>query len=1065
MANLLLGILDKAFNQMSDISILFEVVNGRFKFLKANKAAHKVGFQEERYGRFIEDVLPTQYASTLNSILSQALVSGESIRYEEPFLTTAGRLLGDIVVNPILNDVGICTHILGIGRDITERKQHEEELIRTKTFLDSFLSSTTDGILVIDADRNIIRVNHGFSELFGWKEDETIGLPFDYLGLIPEGYEKEHQDLLNELLQGRNTPSHRTLRTRKDGSLVYVSAAYSTLKGKNGEIIGFIGIYRDITEQVEKEYALAESKQRYQSLVNYYPDAVFQFDLDGHFANANKGTEKLTGYPLEELLHRSFVPFITPDTLATTMEHFHAAVRGETRSYTCAIYNKKGERIEVEVIDVPIIVNGAITGVFGVAKNITEQKKLQNELVQTKETLESFFNGTVDAIDIHDLNQRVSDVNPAFESMYGYTENEVLGEKLSILVPEKGMDVDKLFQSVLDGTAIHGWEVVRRRKDGSRIDVSLSLSPIRNAEGEITSVAAITRDISEKKQAERRIRESEEKYRLIAENMTDLITLFDRNATILYSSPSHQTVLGAELKEGESFPAHLIHKEDVERVSQYWRHVLETQEQGRIEYRIKHGEDYFVWLDTKLTPLLDANGEFQQVLCVSRDITERKQQEAQLEKMAFYDYLTGASNRRLFMDRLHYTMEQAKCSQESFAVMCLDFDRFKWVNDTLGHDIGDELLIHFVERVQTCLRKNDTLARLGGDEFAILLPGVSSSEEVGIVAQRILKILQKPWKIQEHEFITTSSIGVCMYPLCGEDTSTLMRHADQALYKAKQSGRNNYQICGHGSVTLSSDSRVSFRNDIKRGLRNNEFYLVYQPQFNLSTGRVESVEALIRWEHPTKGLIAPNEFIPRAEELDLIVPITHWVLKQVGMQVKKWEPLGFRKIPIAVNISAKHIEQGTLIEDVVNAFKQTGLDPQSLIVEITERTMLHNMDKTNEVIQALREMGVKIAIDDFGTGFSSLSYLVKLYFDILKLDKSFTQNLTDQRNAFLVQAIVSTAHTLGLCVVAEGIETEVQSQLLTEYGCDIGQGYFFSKPLISEQLEKVFFNEGHDSRK
>jgi diguanylate cyclase (GGDEF)-like protein/PAS domain S-box-containing protein len=892
--------------------------------------------------------------------------------------------------------------------------------------------------------------------MFGWDDTEVMGLSLDHLHLVPEGFEVEHKELIRGLLQGNNIPAYRTVRKKREGGLLHVSTSYSPLKGENGQIVGLIGIYRDITEQIEKELQIEEVKQRYQSLVVHHPDAVFEFDMNGHCTGANHALEQVTGYTWEELMYVSFVPLVAPEKLNLTLENFESAAKGETRNYESAIYNKKGERIELDVTNIPIIVNEQITGVFGIAKNITEHKRIQHELIQTKETLESFVHNTLDAIDIVDLNERITDINPAFESMYGYTEEEVIGKNFSLIIPEHEQYEENILQEVLNGTVIHDVEVVRERKDGSLIDVSLSLSPIRNAKGEITSVAEISRDISEKKKAARMIQESEERYRLIANNMTDLIALLRADLTILYTSPSHKTVLGISLSEGNSFPSELFHEDDLEHVFFHFKKVLETNEQGRVEYRLKHGEGHFVWLDTRITPVNDESGEFLHVLCVSRDITERKQYESELEKMAFYDYLTGASNRRLFMDRLNHMISQVKRYKGSFVVMSLDFDRFKWVNDTFGHDVGDQLLIQFVRRVKTCIREIDTLARFGGDEFAILLPGISSPENIEEMAKRILAVLQEHWLINGHEIITTSSIGISVYPSCGEDISTLMKHADQALYKAKQSGRNTYQLCDHTTEFLQRESNKSFENDIIRAIQNHEFYLVYQPKFNLTTKQIESIEALIRWEHPQNGLVMPSEFISRAEEMNLIAPITNWVLEEVGNQVKNWHSLGCKKIPVSINISPKHFEKRTLVKDVVEIINKTGLDPKNLILEITEHTIIQNIALTIETIQELKEIGLRIAIDDFGTGFSSLSYLLKLPVDIIKLDKLFIQELTNQKNSLLVHSIVTLAHNLNLRVVAEGIESENQHQLLTHYGCDIGQGYFFSKPLIGDQLQKIF---------
>nr|WP_106783072.1 bifunctional diguanylate cyclase/phosphodiesterase [Lysinibacillus timonensis] len=1059
MGNTQLQILNQAFNQMTDISILFQVMDGRFTILKANQAAYRAGLTSEHYGNFIEDVLSPELSKTLNNLLNRAYTSKNPVRFNETLSSKDGKILGDIVLTPILDENGNCTHILGIGRDISESKRREEELLEVKFFYDTILSSTTDGILVTDHDRIIIRVNNAFTSLFGWEPEEIIGIPLKQLNLVPTEYEEEHEEVTKLLLQGRNIPFHRTYRKHKDGSSVPVSISYSPLKEQNGTVIGAIIIYRDISTVIDFEQQLEEEKQRYQSLFEHHPDAVFQFDLDGNFTDANHALEKITGYPKEELINKSFAPLVVESKISNTLENFLAAAAGQTRRYETEAIQKKGEHVFIDVTNIPIIVNGQVTGVYGISRNITEQKKLEIELRQIKETLQSFINNTLDAFNIVDLNKLVTDINPAFELIYGYSKEEILGQNITILNPDDSND-DDLYQKVLTGEKVHDIEVVHRHKDGTLIDVSLSLSPIRNEQGEITSIATISRNISEKKEDQRKLKESEEKYRLIAENMTDMIAIFDRNLVVLYASPSHKTVLGYDLEEGKPLVTERIFKDNGSVVFEKFNEVVESKTHGRIEFQVRHGEGHFIWLDTKLTPIFDNNGQLLHVLSVSRDISERKKDEAELEKMAFYDYLTGAANRRLFMDRLEQTISLAKKNEEHFSIMMLDFDRFKWVNDNFGHNVGDELLVQFVLRLKSCIRDVDTIARLGGDEFAILIPGISSVEYVEEMARKILEVLQHPWHIFGHEFITTSSIGICMSSCCGYDSHSIMKHADQALYKAKQTGRNNYQICNQTNEQfIEDDSEETFKHDIKRAIENNEFYLVFQPKFDLSSKEIVSIEALIRWEHPDKGLIVPDKFIPRAEEMDLIQPITKWVLAQAGKEAKKWQTLYDKEIPVSINISPKHLEAGTIMEDVEELIKKTSIDPHNIILEITENAMIAEMECTLKAIQRLKRMGLRIAIDDFGTGYSSLSYLMKLEVDILKLDKAFVQELTSKKNASLVFSIVSLAHNLNLDVVAEGIETEEQCHVLNQYGCDYGQGYYFSKPLIADQLEKVFLQK------
>jgi diguanylate cyclase (GGDEF)-like protein/PAS domain S-box-containing protein len=1042
----LLEIIEKAFHQMTDLALLFEVIDGKFQLLKANETAFKAGFNKEKYGKLVEEVLPDPHASNLHDALNEALISGRYIHYNggTPFII--GQNVNELAITPIFNSQGKCTHILAIGRTVTEWEKSMEEFIPLNSFFESFFAVTSDGILIMDSNWNITRVNPSFTSLFGWKEEDVIGLPFHHLNIMPDHLKEEYHNEFIPLPKGENFHSYQTTWKRKDGVLLHVSTSYSSIKNKNGEIIGFMGIFRDISEQMEKERQLEESQKRYQSFIMQHPDLIFQLDLQGHILEANHSIEQVTGYRWKDLMNCSFASLLTPDSLASAMENFQAVVQGEIRHYECSIYNQKKERVLLKITNIPIIANNTVTGILGIAQNMTEHKKIQNELLHTKEKVSgSSFNSSIETFHTH-LNQ-----SSAFESTYGYTEEEALRNNLTVMVPENKSSLKKAFQTELDGTPSLDRDMVLYRKDKSQMNAGLSLLPIESAQEKTTSVAAFLQNFHLKE--ERKLLEYEAKYRLIAENTTDLVSLLDTDMNILYSSPSHRTVLGIVLNEGEAFPYKFVHKEDLGQVLKCFQNVLETKEPSYVEFRFRHKDGSFIWLDTKMTPAYDLNQELQHILCVSKDVTERKQYEAELEKMAFHDYLTGSYNRRLFMERLHHTMNQAKSSQDSFFVMFLDLDQFRWVNDTLGHDIGDELLIQFVKRVKACIRKEDTLARLGGDEFAILLPEISI-EDVGEMAKRILSSLQEPWNIKNHEFKTTSSIGIGVYPVCGGDISTLLKHANQALYKAKQFWKNNYQFCGH-----LTDCKDSFENDIQRAIHNNEFYLVYQPKFNLVTKQIESLEALIRWNHPQKGMIVPSEFISRAEELDLIVPITHWVLEQVGMQMKKWQLLGFQKVPVSVNISPQHFEKGTLVEDILNIIKKAGIEPQYLILEMTESTMIRDFNTTIQTIQKLKQMGVKIAIDDFGTGFSSLSYLMKLQVDVLKLDKSFVEELTNQKNASLVHSIISLAHNLNLRVVAEGIETEDQRQILAQYGCDLGQGYLFSKPLKSEHLENMLLKK------
>ncbi len=434
---------------------------------------------------------------------------------------------------------------------------------------------------------------------------------------------------------------------------------------------------------------------------------------------------------------------------------------------------------------------------------------------------------------------------------------------------------------------------------------------------------------------------------------------------------------------------------------------------------------------------------------------QRKQAEEAAQHLAYHDALTGLPNRTLFEDRLTVALAQAHRKEQSVAVMFLDLDRFKIVNDTVGHTFGDQLLQNVAERLNGLLREGDTVARMGGDEFTVLLPEVTQAGDAVEIAERILETLRQPWRINNREFHVTTSIGIAIYPSDGEDAESLIRNADTAMYRAKEQGRDKFELFT-AAMNASMVERLALENSLRRGLERDEFVVHYQPQVNIRSGRIVGNEALVRWQHPERGLVSPMEFIPVAEETGLIVPLGAWVLQTACAQNAAWQQAGHAPMPVAVNLSARQFQQRDLLDTVTQALEESGMDPQYLILEITEGVAMHDAESTATTLRALREMGIQIAIDDFGTGHSSLSYLKRFPVSALKIDRSFVRDLTiDPEDAAITAAIIAMAKSLKLKVIAEGVESEEQLAFLKEHGCDEMQGFLFSKPVPAPALEKM----------
>ncbi|ABA90172.1 sensor diguanylate cyclase/phosphodiesterase, PAS domain-containing [Syntrophotalea carbinolica DSM 2380] len=441
------------------------------------------------------------------------------------------------------------------------------------------------------------------------------------------------------------------------------------------------------------------------------------------------------------------------------------------------------------------------------------------------------------------------------------------------------------------------------------------------------------------------------------------------------------------------------------------------------------------------------------------DITERKEAEKTIEHLAFHDPLTGLANRLLFMDRIEQAIAHAHRHHESFALMFLDLDRFKTINDSLGHSAGDAALKEVAQRLTTCLRETDTVSRFGGDEFNVLLSGPSHEEEIELIAHKILKSLAWPYDINDHEVFMTCSIGIASYPKDGREAITLVKNADTALYRAKDLGRNNFQFYS-SSMNARALERMAMESSLRRMFERQELRVHYQPQVGLQSGRITGLEGLVRWEHPVGNMIAPSVFVPLAEETGLIVPMGEWVLQAGCYQLKTWLDAGFAPMRLGINVSAHQLQKSDFAELVMQVLKECDLPPHYLNLEITETVIMHNMNEAFETLRRLRAVGITISIDDFGTGFSSLSYLKDLPADHLKIDRAFVQNLPFGNNeANIARHIIEMAHGLNLKVIAEGVENQAQLDFLREAGCDEIQGFLVSRPLAAEDITEILTND------
>ena len=463
-----------------------------------------------------------------------------------------------------------------------------------------------------------------------------------------------------------------------------------------------------------------------------------------------------------------------------------------------------------------------------------------------------------------------------------------------------------------------------------------------------------------------------------------------------------------------------------------------------------------------MAPIVDDNNTISGSVLVFHDVSKARQMAQQMTYQATHDALTDLPNRMLLMDRLEQALSRAPWNRKSVAVLFLDLDRFKIVNDTLGHDIGDELLCQVAERMKDCVRNGDTISRLGGDEFVIVLTDLAAAEDANHVAEKVIDAFSRSFNLNDKEFYITTSIGVSMFPDHGEDPSTLMKNADIAMYQAKSSGRNNFLIYDE-KMNSAGDQRLSLETDLRQALEKGELELYYQPQVNLETGEINSAEALLRWNHSSQGLISPMNFIPIAEETGLIIPIGQWVMEEACRQAKTWQSEGRKPIRIAVNIAHRQFVSGSLMLDVKRALNKSGLDPCYLELELTEGILAEDSHNAIATLDELKKMGIKLSIDDFGTGYSSFAYLKRFPLNALKVDRCFVKDITqDKDDAAICSAIIAMAHNLNLSVVAEGVEDEEQLAFLKKHDCDYVQGFYYSRPITAEDFFRLLSPDDGD---
>lgn len=687
-------------------------------------------------------------------------------------------------------------------------------------------------------------------------------------------------------------------------------------------------------------------------------------------------------------------------------------------------------------------------------RHIAEHQRSKMALRQSEERLRSIITnlpGVVYQSFVHSEGEMgVHYVDGRHEEIFGLQreggENADLFKQFVARIDDR--DRQRFMSSILEATIeFKPWDFEGRfiKPSGETIWFRGVSNP-RQLETEIV-FDGILLDITGKKRVEQALRDSEERFRAIVQHAWDVIVTLDMRMHINYVSSRIQSMLGYEPDELLGKPAlELIHPSDLPQVQVAFAGMLARSSPGApTEFRFRHRRGYWTEVEAVATNLSEYPG-VRGILVVVRDVSERKQVEERIHHLAYHDSLTGLPNRALLTEQATLILALTARRKSSLALLFCDLDYFKDINDSLGHVVGDLLLMQVANQLKRALRNTDTLARLGGDEFIVLLPELERDGATQ-VADKILTVLREPVVLGDHRFALTGSIGISLYPDDGANFQELLKNADTAMYQAKQDGRNAFRFY-NPAMHAASLERLELMSALRKAIQTGQLRTYFQPKVCLADGRVVGAEALVRWQHPEQGLILPGRFIPVAENNDLIVAIGNWVLEDTCRQLAAWRAAGLPRLSVAVNLAAQHFRESNLVQELEKLLERYELPHAALELELTESTILDTGSETMNTLRELKRLGFNLAIDDFGTGYSSLAYLKNLPIDSLKIDRSFVRDLTTNPDDRAISAIIVTlGHSLGLVVVAEGVETEQQRVILLQQGCDFAQGYLFSPPL------------------
>lgn len=948
-----------------------------------------------------------------------------------------------------LEQLSLTIHALAISI----RKRDLQLSASERKFREAFDLAGT-GLTQVDTNGRFLVVNRRFCEMLGYSAEELKGKCFIDI-THPEDQPADEAMLRGIVSQGLSLPVNREKRyIRKDGSVFWAQRSGVVVRDATGRPVYSLGSIEDVSNYHATQATLTALNQSLNAIVKTSPLAIHSVTPAGIVTLWNPAAEKIFGVNEASVVGKPSPIWATSQEV---LEDIRVRVlRGESVHNVEISWagNEKNSR-EISLSAAPL--RGAqdeVVGILVTTSDITDAKRTTQALDQQLRFVRELLEVIPSPIYYKGANGRYLGFNRAWETFFSKRREDWIGSNPAETLSPTHAKLAEVEDAnlLIGGKTVIAEEVIT---DGSGKDrhIIRHVSRFTNSDGSAAGIIGVLTDFTDFKQVTKALEASEGRFKALTESAMDIVTVLDTSGVILYQSPSVMHLLGHDPSEmiGRS-QFDLIHRDDVKAMRSMFHELAVRGKMAQpIEFRVRTKAGVWRTLESIGKNCLDIP-EVRGIIVNTRDVTERKTIQQRIQHLAYHDALTGLPNRSLMQDRISQAISRAERSTKRFAVMFIDIDNFKNINDTLGHDVGDELLRQVAERFTASVRSHDTIARQGGDEFIVLLDQLEGQLGATRVAQKILDALRAAFSVNGTDQHVSGSIGIALYPDDGRDAPTLLKNADTAMFHGKAQGKNTYQFFTP-QMNIAVKRRAAMESNLRAAVKNGDFSLVYQPQIDLNSGEIVALEALVRWVSAHSGTIMPSEFIPLAEETGLINEIGEWVLREACLQAKRWLDAGMPRRRIAVNLSARQLSDKRFVDLLARILDETKLDPSLLELEITESQVMRRGEGNISRLTEIASMGIQLAIDDFGTGYSSLSYLKRLPISKLKIDQSFVRDITiDPNDTAIVVAIISMAKSLDLDIIAEGIETAGQLTLLRAKGCRVGQGFYFSVPMSAKDL-------------